>query len=94
MRQSLLILTICSMMTIGSGCSLFKDRISEPLCLPSRPVVPNISNEEKFDLWSANPTALEGLALRELRLKTHIETIEQITKEHNRQFKASCAEEL
>ena len=76
------------MMIIGSGCAT---TIAEPLCLPARPVLPSVSNEEKFELHLVNAETLEKLAIRELRLKNHIETIEGITVEHNKQFKAECA---
>jgi len=87
MQQNLLILTICLIMTIGSGCAA---HVAEPLCLPQRPTLINLTNDEKFQLWTANPVALEALAINDQRLKTHIETIEEITEAHNEQFEAKC----
>ena len=90
MLRSLKILTICLIMMSGSGCSLFKERIIQPLCLPDRPTLINLSNEEKYDLYLANATALEALSINDTTLKNHIETIEEVVREHNKQFKAQC----
>lgn len=89
MQQSLLILTACSIMMIGSGCAA---HIGEPMCLPARPSLINITNEEKFELYVVNPTTVEALAINDRRLKTYIETVEAITVAHNKQFKAQCAD--
>jgi hypothetical protein len=74
-------------MMVGSGCAT---SIVEPLCLPSRPTLINVTNMEKYELYLVNPTTVESLALNDERLKNHIETIEAITEAHNEQFKASC----
>jgi len=73
---------------IGSGCSAL---VAEPLCLPARPVLIAISIEEQRTI---DPEILEKVAVNDIRLKSHIRTIERITDEHNKQFKASCAEEV
>lgn len=83
------LLTILLIVTTGSGCSIFKDRVREPLCLPSRPVLVDITVEEQRAM---NPATLEKVAINDIRLKTHIKTIEEITEAHNEQFKAQCAE--
>jgi hypothetical protein len=86
-------LTILLIVTIGiSGCSLFKDRVREPLCLPARPVLDDISREEQIEMWSVNRDVWTKVAINDTRLKTHISTIEEITEAHNGQFKATCAE--
>lgn len=89
MNKTLRVLTILLIVTIGSGCSLFKDRIREPLCLPSRPVLEDLTILEQRMM---NPDTLEKVAINDVRLKTHIKTIEEITAEHNTQFKAKCAD--
>ena len=82
------ILTILAILTTGSGCSAL---VAEPLCLPARPVLYPITAAEQreipFDI-------LEKVAINDVRLKTHIKTIEEITEAHNKQFKASCADEV
>ena len=77
-------------MILGSGCSLFKHSIIQPLCLPERPQLVEVTNEQKYQLYLAEPTALEALAVKDLRLKSHIETLEEITEIHNKQFEAKC----
>lgn len=88
MKKNLKVLTILLIVTTGSGCSIFKDRIREPLCLPSRPVLLDLSIEEQRAM---EPDTLEKVAINDQRLKSHIKTIERITEEHNKQFKAECA---
>ena len=73
---------------IGSGCSAL---VAEPLCLPARPVLYPLTVEEQRDM---SIDTLEKVAINDARLKSHIRTIEQITEAHNKQFKASCADEL
>lgn len=90
MLKILRILTICSMIAIGSGCAA--NDLVEPICLPDRPELPTVSNEEKIELWSVNSETVQKLAIREARLKNHIETIEELADAHNQQFKAACAE--
>lgn len=86
-------LTILVILMIGtSGCSLFKDRVREPLCLPSRPVLEEISREEQIEVWSVNKDTWMKVAINDERLKNHIKTIEGITEAHNKQFKAQCAD--
>lgn len=80
------LLTILLIATIGSGCATL---VAEPLCLPERPVLYNISELEQRMI---DPDTLEKIAVNDLRLKSHIRTIEGITDEHNNQFKAKCAE--
>ena len=70
-----------------SGCSLFKDNLIEPLCLPSRPVLEDISIDEQR---SIERTTLRKLATNDAKLKSHINTIERITGVHNEQFKVNC----
>ena len=86
MKKTLRVLTILLIVTAGSGCSLFKDRVREPLCLPTRPVLMDISIEEQ---QAINEETLEKIGINDLRLKVHIKTIEE---EHNKQFKAECAD--
>lgn len=88
------ILTICLITLIGStGCSLFKDNLILPFCVPERPELYSLSTEEKTDIWFANPDAVTKLAVNETRLKNHVETIEEIAEEHNKQFKVECVED-
>ena len=79
------VLVVTTIISILSGCAT----VGEPLCLPSRPTLEPISIEEQIDI---NPDTLIKLATNEKKLKSHISTIEAITIEHNRQFKAQCAE--
>ena len=88
MRKSLKVLTILPILMIGSGCSAL---VAEPLCLPARPVLYPLTVEEQRDM---SIDTLEKVAINDARLKSHIRTIEQITEAHNKQFKASCADEL
>lgn len=74
-------------MTIGSilvGCAAHP---ASPLCLPSRPTLTPISIAEQADI---KPSTLIKLSVNEERLKNHVVSIERITEEHNKQFKASC----
>jgi hypothetical protein len=70
----------------GSGCA---SNVAEPLCLPARPVLYDITVEEQELI---NDDTLEKIAINDARLKSYIQTFERITREHNRQFKAQCAE--
>lgn len=90
MPRLLKILTISLIMMVGSGCAT--KPLYQPFCISSddRPVLEDVSNQEKFDLHLANPEALEKLAINDARLKNHIETIEAAASEHNKQFKAKC----
>ena len=86
-------LTILLTVTIGiSGCGLWKDSVREPLCLPTRPVLLDISEEEQDNMWSVNKDIWTKVAINDERLKSHIETIEEITEAHNEQFRAECAD--
>ena len=86
MKRILTILAI--LMMTGSGCSAL---VAEPLCLPARPVLYPITAEEQREIPF---DTLEKVAINDVRLKTHIKTIEEITEAHNKQFKASCADEV
>lgn len=91
--RTLKVLTTLVIVTTGiSGCGLFKDRIREPLCLPARPVLEDISREEQIEMWSVNRDTWTKVAINDTRLKSHIKAIEEITEAHNGQFKAECAE--
>lgn len=91
MSKTLKVLTTLLIVTTISGCSVFKDRVREPLCLPARPVLEDISGEEQAELFSVNRDAMVRIASNDIRLKNHIKTIEEITEAHNEQFKAKCA---
>lgn len=91
MSKTLKVLTTLLIVTTISGCGLFKDRVREPLCLPARPVLEDISVQEQVDLFSVNRDAMLKVATNDARLKNHIQTIEEITEAHNEQFKAKCA---
>jgi hypothetical protein len=86
------VLTTLLIATTISGCSLFKDNLVEPLCLPSRPVLQDVSIEQQRTLKDADSEAFSIVATNDLLLKQHIVTIEAITDVHNNQFKAKCAE--
>jgi hypothetical protein len=43
-------------------------------------------------MWSTNKEVWTKVAINDTRLKNHISTIEEVTEEHNKQFKAGCAE--
>lgn len=83
------LILLATLMTIGSGCTLLKDPIREPLCLPNRPYLLPITVEEQIEI---NPQVLDKIATNDVRLKSHIKMIEDITIEHNKQFRAQCAE--
>ena len=87
MLKILKILMISLTTMVGSGCA---NNIVSPMCLPDRPELINISNDDKFAMFEASPSGLEALALNDDKLKLHIETIEDIAVEHNKQFKAEC----
>lgn len=76
--------------TIGSlvltGCAT---HIAEPLCLPGRPLLQVVTIEEQAGI---QPLVLEKIATNEEKLKSHVRQIESITVEHNKQFKAQCAD--
>lgn len=91
----LLALTTLAILTIGtSGCSIWKDRVREPLCLPERPYLEAITFEEQHQMWDVNKDTWTKVAINDERLKSYIKTIEGITAAHNEQFKARCADEL
>ena len=85
--------TLLIAMTI-SGCSLLKNNLVEPLCLPSRPVLSDISIEQQRRLKEADNEGFANISVNDLLLKHHISTIEGIVDVHNNQFKAQCAEEV
>ena len=78
------VLTIFLIATITSGCA---NTLVEPLCLPERPVLQDISIEEQIEI---NPHTLLKVAENDLKLKSHVRRIERITEAHNEQFKAKC----
>jgi hypothetical protein len=86
MLKSLKILMIFSIVGI-SGCAA---TLPSPFCPPDRPEIITISNDDKFAMYEAAPSALEALAINQERLQVHIETIEEAAEAHNEQFTAEC----
>ena len=80
-------------LTIGtSGCSLFKERLIDPLCLPERPSLESISIEEQRAM---DRETLRKVAENDVKLKSWIVKAERSADAHNQQFKAKCeVEEL
>lgn len=83
------LILLAILMTIGSGCTLLKDPIREPLCLPSRPYLDPITYAEQLEI---RQELRDKIATNDVKLKSHIRMIEEITIEHNKQFRAQCAE--
>ena len=87
MTKNLKALTILLIVTTFSGCSLFNNALVEPLCLPERPVLEDLSINEQ----SRIPSEILGkVGGNDLALKGHLVTIERIVETHNEQFKAQC----
>lgn len=84
--MKILVLTIGSL--IVSGCATHP---ASPLCLPGRPTLQPISIEEQSGV---KPSTLIKIATNEEKLKSHVRSIERITEEHNKQFKAQCPSDL
>ena len=90
MIKTLKVLTICLILTISSGCSLFKDRLIEPLCLPDRPELESISIEEQTSIKHISPDLLRRVGENDLKLKSYIRTVDAVVSVHNEQFKVKC----
>ena len=84
------VLTISLIVMISSGCSFFKNDLVEPLCLPLRPILEDISVEQQRKLKAADEAAFTSVVLNDISLKAHIVVIETIVGVHNEQFTASC----
>lgn len=88
------VLTILTTLTITSGCSLWKNNLVEPLCLPERPVLETVSIEDQRSMKNASQKGFSQLGRNDLALKDWVVVVEKITAAHNEQFKAQCYEPL
>lgn len=86
-RITLQALTILLIATTSSGCGLLRNNVMEPLCLPDRPSLENISIVEQSDI---NAQTLRKIADNDRKLKAHVRVTERLVEEHNKQFKAEC----
>ena len=84
--KTLKVLTILLILTTTSGCAT---SYVNPLCLPSRPALENITIEEQIEI---QPSTLIKIAENDSKLKEWVVTTERITRIHNEQFKATCIE--
>lgn len=81
------VLTIFLILTIGSltGCAATPPYA--PLCTPDRPNLESISVPEQQQI---EPEVLRKLASNDLRLKSHIKTLEDLIKAHNELYGVEC----
>lgn len=88
MIKTLKVLAILATLTIISGCSLFQSKdFTEPLCLPDRPVLEEITLDEQRLI---ERETLRKLGENDAKLKAYIRTAEELAAEHNTQFKVKC----
>lgn len=85
--KTLQVLTILTTLTIGSGC---QHNLIQPFCLPDRPELEAISVEAQRTLKKEYPEDLVKIAVNDIKLKSHIRTIERLSIAHNKQFKTKC----
>ena len=88
--KTLKVLITGLIVTTGSGCAISKGDLILPLCLPERPVLQDITKEEQEKILGISPVIIEKISKNDIKLKIHIKTIEQLTEEHNAQFKVKC----
>ena len=83
------LITLAIVILIGSGCATTETFV-EPLCIPSRPVLVNMTvvDQRAFRAW--NEDLYTDVALNDLLLKRYAATIEGLVTIHNGQFEASC----
>ncbi len=91
--KSLKVLVILLIVTTGSGCSLFKDKIREPFCLSERPVLEDITVEEQRAVHELDPDLWRRFSLNDRKLKDYIVLTERQAGAHNEQFRAECIEQ-
>ncbi len=84
------VLTLLLILMMTSSCGLLKDKIREPLCVPTDPVLVSISVEEQADIA---PMVLHKLGDNQSKLVTWIRTTKRIVEVHNEQFEATCSTE-
>ncbi len=91
--KSLKVLTTLLILTTFSGCSLFKEKLVEPLCLPSNPILESITVEEQLGIFDgAGEETLRKIAENDSKLKSWITTTKRITEAHNEQFESKCGD--
>lgn len=78
------VLLALAILTISSGCA---HNLTEPLCLPDRPVLQPITVAEQINI---KPATLLKIADNDLALKSWVVTTERLVEAHNEQFKAKC----
>lgn len=89
MRNLRGLITLLIVTAIGSGCATTETFI-EPVCLPSRPVLVNMTivDQTAFRAW--NEQLYTDVAVNDLLLKRYAATVEGLVTIHNGQFEASC----
>ena len=89
--KNLQVLTILTILTTTSGCSLFKNNLVEPLCLPDRPILEVISIEEQRAIKDqVGKDTLRKVGTNDQALKAWVSTVERLAEVHNEQFKSKC----
>ena len=76
--------------TTISSCSFSKGNFIEPLCLPTRPLLEDISIVDQRLMKGATEEGFTVMVTNDIKLKSYVSTIEKITVVHNEQFKAKC----
>lgn len=87
------VLTILGILTISSGCSIFKPTPYAPLCLERDVILKPISVEEQLFIRDENPDLLFRLAYNDEALKSVIKKYEAQAKQHNRIYGVDCEED-
>lgn len=89
MKSIKVLITLLIVTTIGSGCAT-QEKFIEPLCLPNRPVMVDMSIEDQRAFKTWDEALFTDVVVNDLLLKRHIATVEGVVGAHNKQFEAEC----
>lgn len=89
MKTIRVLITLLIVTTIGSGCAT-KEKFIEPLCLPDRPIMVDMSVEHQREFKEWNAYLFTVVVVNDELLKRHIATVEKVVVAHNEQFESEC----
>jgi hypothetical protein len=77
------VLTTLAILTISSGCAT-SIPVEGPLCLPTRPVLEEITRQEQLDIRDqVSADVLRRIGTNDLSLKSHIRVLEGTIRAHD-----------